>query len=394
MEIFKEFKDGYEVSNLGNVKNPNGGVLKLKPKSGGVKSFKIKLKDYQVHRVVLETFNPVENMENKWVIRIDGNKENNNLDNLIWIDKPLPKVKKETKNFKSVFYTPLEDESFLPIYGYEERYIISNLGNIVEIESSKKLYKGFNNKESYVTCNLYKNGEYKRVNVAKEVLRAFNSIKDNNYFTVHYLDSNSKNINIENLQWRNINRDPNKRKSNEKDRSIRVFTNDKELELLEGEVFVDCYGIPNYQISNKGRLIHKHNKLIRKLKLTNEGYSACSFSINGKNPNFTIHRLVLMSFNPIEGMEDMYVNHINHVRDDNKLENLEWVTPKENQYHSTIKNSYYATGTVGIKTNGRGRFTINLNLGSTNSYEEAQRILLEAYENQKMSTKYLIREKF
>jgi hypothetical protein len=202
MEIFKEFKDGYEISNLGNVKNPNGKVLKLKTTNGGYKSFKIKQKDYLVHRVVLEIFNPVENMENKWVTRLDGNKLNNEVSNLYWIDKPLPKIKKETKNFKSVFYTPLEDEIFLPVYGYEEKYIVSNLGNIVEIESSKKLYKGFNNKESYVTCNLYKNGSYKRVNVAKEILRAFNFIKHDNYFTVCYLDNNSKNINIENLQWK------------------------------------------------------------------------------------------------------------------------------------------------------------------------------------------------
>jgi hypothetical protein len=391
MEIFKEFKDGYEISNLGNVKNPSGGILKLKTTNGGYKSFKIKLKEYSVHRTVLEVFNPVENMENKWVTRVDGNKENNNLNNLIWIDKPLPKVKKETKNFKSVFYTPLEDESFLPVYGYEERYIISNLGNIVEIESSKKLYKGFNNKESYVTCNLYKNGSYKRVNVAKEVLRAFNSIKNDNYFTVYYLDNDSKNINIENLQWKSIDTRPIKEKKI-KNKSVRIFTNPKKLELLEGEVFVDCYEIPNYQVSNKGRIIHKYNRLVRKLKLTNEGYSACSFNINGKTPNFTIHRLVLMSFNPVEGMGSLYVNHINHIGNDNRLENLEWVTPKENQYHSTLNSNYRNTRTVGIKVNGNNRYSINLNLGHSFDYEEAQKILFKACEKLNIDTKYFIRE--
>lgn len=391
MEIFKEFKDGYEISNLGNVKNPSGGILKLKTTNGGYKSFKIKLKEYSVHRTVLEVFNPVENMENKWVTRVDGNKENNNLNNLIWIDKPLPKVKKETKNFKSVFYTPLEDESFLPVYGYEERYIISNLGNIVEIESSKKLYKGFNNKESYVTCNLYKNGSYKRVNVAKEVLRAFNSIKNDNYFTVYYLDNDSKNINIENLQWKSIDTRPIKEKKI-KNKSVRIFTNPKKLELLEGEVFVDCYEIPNYQVSNKGRIIHKYNRLVRKLKLTNEGYSACSFNINGKTPNFTIHRLVLMSFNPVEGMGSLYVNHINHIQNDNRLENLEWVTPKENQYHSTLNSNYRNTRTVGIKVNGNNRYSINLNLGHSFDYEEAQKILFKACEKLNIDTKYFIRE--
>lgn len=384
MEIFKEFKDGYEVSNLGNVKNPNGGVLNLKTTKGGYQSFKVKSKDYLVHRVVLEVFNPVENMESKWVTRLDGNKENNNLDNLIWIDKPLPKVKKETKNFKPTLYTPLEDEIFLPIVGYEDKYIISNLGNIMEIDSNLKLYLGFNNVENYVRCNLYNLKYLKTINVAKEVLKTFKPIDNSDYFGVCYLDNDCKNINLNNLEWKVIDNRPSKFVEGEL----------QELELLEGEVFVDCYGIPNYQISNKGRLIHKYKRVVRKLKTSTDGYKECSFNINGKVPSYKIHRLLLMSFNPIEGMENLYVNHINHIRDDNRLENLEWVTPKENNYHSTIKNSYYATNTVGIKTNGRGRFTINLNLGSATSYEEAQRILFEACENQKMSKKYLIREEF
>jgi hypothetical protein len=384
MEIFKEFKDGYEVSNLGNVKNSKGEILNLKTGKQGYQSFKIKTKDYFVHRVVLEVFNPTENMENKWVKRLNENKLNNEVSNLYWIDKPLPKIKKETKNFKSIFYTPLENESFLPVYGYEERYIISNLGNIVEIESSKKLYKGFNNKESYVTCNLYKNGSYKRVNVAKEVLRAFNFIKHDNYFTVHYLDNNSKNINIENLQWKSIDTRPIKLVGEEL----------QELKLLEGEIFIDCYNLPNYQISNKGRLIHKHNRLIRKLKTSADGYKECSFYLNGKTPSYKIHRLVLMSFNPIEGMERLYVNHINHIRDDNRLENLEWVTPKENNYHSILNSNYRSTRTVGIKINGNNRYSINLNLGHSHNYEEAQKILFDACEKLNIDTKYLIREEF
>jgi hypothetical protein len=382
MEIFKEFKDGYEVSNLGNVKNPNGGVLKLKPKNGGVKSFKVKLKDYQVHRVVLEVFNPIENMENKWVTRLDGNKENNKLENLTWIDKPLPRVKKETKNFKPTFYIPVEGEIFLSVIGYENKYIISNLGNIMEINSNIKLYQGYNNVENYVSCGLNKNNSRKNVKVAKEVLKAFKPKENEEYLTVHYLDNNPKNIKVENLEWKYIDTRPIKS----------IGEEPQELELLEGEIFVDCYGISNYQISNKGRLIHKYNKLIRKLKTSADGYKECSFHIDGKVPSYRIHRLVLMSFNPIEGMDDLYVNHINHVRDDNRLENLEWVTPKENTHHSTIKNSYYATGTVGIKTNGRGRFTINLNLGSANNYEEAQKILFESCKKLNIDTKYFIRE--
>jgi hypothetical protein len=95
MEIFKEFNEGYQVSDLGNVKNTKGEVLNLKLDKQGYQSFKIKSKHYLVHRVVLEVFNPVENMGNKWVKRLDGNKLNNEVSNLYWIDKPLPIFKKK-----------------------------------------------------------------------------------------------------------------------------------------------------------------------------------------------------------------------------------------------------------------------------------------------------------
>lgn len=50
---------------------------------------------------------------------------------------------------------------------------------------------------------------------------------------------------------------------------------------------------------------------------------------NGKRKNELIHRLVALHFidNP-EGKPE--VNHINQIRDDNRVENLEWVTKSEN----------------------------------------------------------------
>lgn len=41
-------------------------------------------KHYNVHRLVLESFAPVENMEKLFVNHIDGNKTNNNISNLEW----------------------------------------------------------------------------------------------------------------------------------------------------------------------------------------------------------------------------------------------------------------------------------------------------------------------
>ena len=42
-------------------------------------------KYYKVHRMVMETYNPIENSQNYVVDHIDGNRENNNISNLRWV---------------------------------------------------------------------------------------------------------------------------------------------------------------------------------------------------------------------------------------------------------------------------------------------------------------------
>lgn len=50
-----------------------------------------------------------------------------------------------------------------------------------------------------------------------------------------------------------------------------------------------------------------------------------------------LHRLLMMAFRPVEGMEKLQVNHIDGNKQNNNFNNLEWVTPKQNIQHA-IKN--------------------------------------------------------
>lgn len=56
---------------------------------------------------------------------------------------------------------------------------------------------------------------------------------------------------------------------------------------------------------------------------------------DGKWKDFPIHRLVAMAWIP-NPQKKLCVNHKNSVRDDNRVDNLEWVTPKENCHHSYL----------------------------------------------------------
>lgn len=89
-----------------------------------------------------------------------------------------------------------------------------------------------------------------------------------------------------------------------------------------------------YLIYDDGRVYDVKLQRFKKPIENKKGYLRYSFYIHGKDKKFFIHRLVLSSFNPVEGMENLQVNHIDGDKKNNKLENLEWCTQSENQIHA------------------------------------------------------------
>jgi hypothetical protein len=69
-------------------------------------------------------------------------------------------------------------------------------------------------------------------------------------------------------------------------------------------------------------------------KITKSGYRRVSLQYNGKPKEFAVHRLVAAAFiGPLPSSVHQ-VNHKNGERSDNRLENLEYLTPSENQLHA------------------------------------------------------------
>ena len=65
-----------------------------------------------------------------------------------------------------------------------------------------------------------------------------------------------------------------------------------------------------------------------------DGYRRCTLrNHNGELKYFRIGRLMLQTFNPTTDTS-LQANHKNGIRSDDRIDNLEWVTPSENIKHS------------------------------------------------------------
>lgn len=83
--------------------------------------------------------------------------------------------------------------------------------------------------------------------------------------------------------------------------------------------------------SNKGRIATSDGRITFG-NTNSHGYKTINIKCkNGKSEENLIHRLVMEAF---FGKDERYVNHINNNRKCNLLENLEYVTPKENMRHA------------------------------------------------------------
>ena len=109
------------------------------------------------------------------------------------------------------------------------------------------------------------------------------------------------------------------------------------------EIWKDIEGYEGLcRVSNLGRVWGcKHNKLLKQID-HHSGYQHLVLSKNSKVKHHNIHRLVALAFiKPIDGKN--CVNHIDEDKTNNRADNLEWCTHKENNNHGTFKERMLAT---------------------------------------------------
>jgi len=106
------------------------------------------------------------------------------------------------------------------------------------------------------------------------------------------------------------------------------------------EIWKDVVGYEGlYKVSNIGNIKNRHGKVLSLVKSTN-GYYRIILSKNKRIKSFAVHRLIFDAFIGIDN--SLQINHIDGVKTNNNLSNLEQCNLRENTTHY-FKDKYTGT---------------------------------------------------
>ena len=118
---------------------------------------------------------------------------------------------------------------------------------------------------------------------------------------------------------------------------------------------------PSYMVDENGIIYSLLTNKVIKQRERKNGYMQVLLRENGKYKTVLVHRAVLSAF---QGRSDKYVNHINGIKTDNRLDNLEYVTPLENALHASSSGLLW-------------RGSVELTDGNVNMWFPCQKIACE-----------------
>ncbi len=117
-----------------------------------------------------------------------------------------------------------------------------------------------------------------------------------------------------------------------------------QMEMFGSEVVVEGFdaqeewrsvtGFVRYEVSSMGRFRRKATGRIISGSSSQNGYRNIGMVKDGKFCMKYAHRLVAMAFLERPSENHTHVNHRNKDKQDNRVSNLEWVTPSQNQKHA------------------------------------------------------------
>jgi hypothetical protein len=125
---------------------------------------------------------------------------------------------------------------------------------------------------------------------------------------------------------------------------------DEVIESVVEEKWLAVVGYEGlYEVSDLGRVksLARHGTCggILSPSPDKDSYLKVNLYKNSKKKYILIHRLVLLTFLPLEEKE---VDHINQIKTDNRLENLRWASKSENKRNKNKQKGCYSSIYKGV----------------------------------------------
>ena len=232
----------------------------------------------------------------------------------------------------------------------QKYYMMSTLGKCKTF-NGKLLKSRLGSACSAIPCyslnKIELNSKTRKININILMALTFMYRPDFKNHKILYLDGNFNNNNIFNLIW-----DDGLWVDNKK--YIIHKSAKPTIESLPGEIWLPIPAIGELSIyntmgmyaSNYGRIINIFNEKRMKLERTSSDdyYKINMRLLNNTTKVAQLHRIILITFNYIPGCENLQVNHIDGNKHNNNINNLEWVTCKENIRHAYINKLSYQIG--------------------------------------------------
>lgn len=218
----------------------------------------------------------------------------------------------------------LDGEEWRDVIGFEGLYKVSSYGRVVSLErypnnryqnvyKQPHLLRASNTKgEKTPSVTLSKDSKQSKRHLPFLVAQNFLPQPDNNY-VLDAKDGDFYNCKVDNLYWRR------------KKQARKLY----DTTSLEGEIWKDVQGYEGlYEISSCGRIKSTYSRRILK-PAAYGNYIGVALVKDGMSKNYYIHRLVATAFLP-NLKKYPCIDHINTIKDDNRVENLRWCSFLQN----------------------------------------------------------------
>lgn len=208
--------------------------------------------------------------------------------------------------------------------GKATNYSVSEEG-VLKNDKTGRLIQGTQLSSEYIKVTLTIEGQFKTLQMHRIVAETWIPNPEK-LPIVHHKDNNPHNNNVNNLQWISV-----KENSQPENCKPRIYnTQEREYIPFEkiGEDWKEIPFLNGYYANKDGRIYSKSSS-----KCLNGSYRNGYKRINVKGKMYSVHLLIYETF--VDKVPKGYVlDHINGIRDDNRLDNLKCVTQSENMFNA------------------------------------------------------------